>query len=113
MIDSSVRRRVRFGIWSDSPVAAEELQLQLRGGGQHAVQVNGDRTTPIECLVVLTRHQLSAIEMAMLTHLANRALTTVAVDARGAGPASPSEWPRDVTFPWSGQVSDLPTVASD
>ncbi|HET8662220.1 MAG TPA: SUMF1/EgtB/PvdO family nonheme iron enzyme [Micromonosporaceae bacterium] len=111
MTDHQFRARVRFGIWSDSPVAAEELQLRLGEGGQHAVLVNGDRATLIECLVVLTRRRLSATELAMLTNLANRALMTVAVDPNEDARDSSPEWPRDATLQWSGQINDLTKVA--
>lgn len=100
--------RIRFGIlWIERPIHARDLRDRLSDGGHVAEIVNGDADTLIECLVVLTPRALHDTELAVLSVLANRATTTVAVEP---APDS-SSWPRDATLRWNGQLSDVPRVA--
>ncbi|BBH69330.1 hypothetical protein ACTI_60150 [Actinoplanes sp. OR16] len=105
-----LRPRIQFGIWSDSPVAAEALQERLTEHGQQAVITNGDRDTLIECVVALTRDRPGTGQQAMLTSLANRATIMIAVETAAH---SGGGWPRDVSLSWTGQNSDLTTLAAD
>ncbi|MEV6630967.1 SUMF1/EgtB/PvdO family nonheme iron enzyme [Actinoplanes sp. NPDC051470] len=105
-------RNIRFGIWGESHVAADELRLRLSEGGQQAVIMNGDRDTLIECLVVLTRRELRRTELAALTDLANRATMTVGVEP-SSDTGNPAGWPRDASLRWNGQIGDLAKVAGD
>lgn len=109
MSDPAFRRRIQFGIWSNGPVAAQELRQQLTEHGQQAVITNGDRDALIECVVALTLNPPSPAEQAALTELANRATMMIAVEV----PAADGGWPRDVSLRWTGQLSDMPTLAAD
>ncbi|GAA2714185.1 SUMF1/EgtB/PvdO family nonheme iron enzyme [Actinoplanes palleronii] len=111
--EPSFGRRVQFGIWSDGPVPAEELQLRLRDHGQQVVIAQGDRDTPVDCFVALTRTPPNLAQRAILTKLANRAAITIAVEQPLLDPDVPEAWPRDISLRWSGQINELTTLAAD
>lgn len=113
MTDQAFQRRLQFGIWSDRPVAAEELQRGLNEHGQQTVILNGDRENLVECLVVLIRNGPTSAQRSVLTKLANRATVTIAVEPPNSALEQPEGWPRDVTLRWNGQMSNLTTLAAD
>ncbi|WP_127501312.1 SUMF1/EgtB/PvdO family nonheme iron enzyme [Actinoplanes solisilvae] len=112
MTAPSLRQRPRFGIWSDSHVAADELQTLLTTGGQRAVITKSDRDLAVECLIVLTRRPPSPAERAVLTSLFNATKMTIAVE-QSDDAAADERWPRDVSLRWTGQIKELSALAAD
>ncbi|MFI6077799.1 SUMF1/EgtB/PvdO family nonheme iron enzyme [Actinoplanes sp. NPDC051343] len=107
MSEHSFPPPVRFGIWSDSQVAAEDLQARLLSGGQQAVIARSQRSTGIEFLVVLARRPLTPTEQATITSLFNLSSMTIAVEPPGYDTAAPAPWPRDVSLRWTGRIDEV------
>lgn len=103
---------IRFAVWSDHALAAEELQARLRSLGQPAAVMADDSDETADCLVVVTqRLHLSQEELATWARLANRATVDIAAhpftDRRHIGETLPS----GTTLWWSGEFRDLDRIA--
>jgi formylglycine-generating enzyme required for sulfatase activity len=109
---NAVTEPIRFAVWSDNLLAAEELNIRLHELGQTARAVTADTVQVAECLVVLTqKSQLSAADVATWARLANRAEVDIGAYNFTDAANDVEFWPSGTRLRWSGDFRDLGHIA--
>ena len=104
---------LHFAIWSDSLLAAEELQSRLSDLGHRADVAEAGYSGPVNCLVTLRRDpRITPSDMACWVGLVNQSKVDAVVSAGMQRPNSEVPWQSsDLRLEWDGDLRKLRDVS--